>query len=166
MQQNWEDSIIERLTQKIEWCGVLPYPERPANYFLKHNLGEILVRYDGTKYNPGDATEHFQERNVSMELVFVFRNLRGKEQGVNGLYHAIDAVRDALYMYKLPYSTSGVQFVSEDMIGEDKGIWQYSMKLSFKSVYVAPVKQDLQISVAEQITVISEGHGCTFSGNG
>ena len=161
MEQQWEEGIIKKLTEQIEWCGVLPYPERPANYFVKHGVGEILVRYENARYSAGDAPQYYQNREVFIELVFVWRRLRGKEEGSQGLYFTVDAVRDALYGYRLPYSSSCIQFIQEDMIGEDKGIWQYGMKFSFKSVYVAPEKESG--IPAQTITVTTESHECSAS---
>jgi hypothetical protein len=158
-----EDSIIARLREQISEgeAGVLLYPERPDSYFVKHNIGEILVRFEGTKYAGGDAPQSFQNCDVSVELVFVFRRLRGKESGAVGLYEMVQTVRDCLYNYRLPQATqsmSGLQFASEDMLGESNGVWYYSLKMGFKAAFIP--KTDNQ-TTANFITVKTVNNGCT-----
>lgn len=134
MEELWEGGIIEALQQDVSWCGVLPYPERPQEYFLKHKVGEILVRYEGSRYGAGDAEQVYQPKDVQVELVLVWRRLRGKEAGAQGLYHTLGHVRQALYNLRLANAASGMQLVQEDMLGENQGVWQYGMKWTFKAI--------------------------------
>lgn len=163
MQQQWEEDIVNTLAQAISWAGVLPYPEKPSGYFLKHNLGEILVRYDNTQYSEADAPQAYQNRKITVEILFVFRRLRGKERGSEGLYFTMDKVKDVLYNHKLPYASSGIQFESENLIGEDKGIWQYGMKIGFKSVYVATCQDEVKATIINPTMI---NHGCVISSTG
>lgn len=168
MKEQWEQDIISKLKQFIEWAGVLPYPERPTNYFVKHGVGEILVRYERTRYSEGDAPQYYQNCTVHVELIFVWRRLRGKDAGAQGLYYTVDAVRDCLYGFKPSYSSSGIQFNEEEMIGENNGIWQYGMKINFGSVYVktADLEQDVDPVIAKSIDVKTIEDVCSACSNG
>ncbi|MBX2903077.1 MAG: hypothetical protein KF872_05915 [Chitinophagales bacterium] len=162
MQEVWEQELINAISAATPWCGVLPYPERPEQYFLKHQVGEVLVRYERTKYSEGDAEQVFQPSDVQMELILVFRRLRGKEAGAQGLYYTTTELRNALYGERLTNATSGIQFVQEDMLGEHNGVWQYGIKLGFKSILVKGAESEYPAPTELDLTL--EQHEYNFSG--
>lgn len=131
MTEQWENEIIQLLQTNIQNCGVKAYPETPKNYKPKHSVGEILVRYDYSKYSQTDISQSYQEREVNMELVLYYRRLRGK----TGLYPVMENVKQILYGKRLTNTTSGIQFEREDLIGEDNGIWAFGMRFKFNAIF-------------------------------
>jgi hypothetical protein len=156
MQEQIENQLIHWLSSTIDYCGIRLYPDKPMDYFLKHNIGEILVRYDSTKWKSSEITTNSQEGIVKCELILVFRKLRGNQ----GLYHTINHIRNAIYGKKITNSTSPIQFDTEDLIGEEKGIWQYGIKISFGVVFVAQMPEYVEIEVAKEISLTINQKNC------
>ena len=155
MIEAWESEIITLLNDNLNDCAVKEYPEKPKNYLLKHKTGEILVRYDGTKYSQVDLSEAYQEREVTVELIFCYRRLRGN----GGLYAQMENVRNLLYGHKLVNAYSGIQFDREELIGEDgQGVWEMGLKLKFKALFI-PTRPALP-TPPSSITVSTNSTGC------
>lgn len=133
MNAQWEGEIIASLSSSLNNCAVREYPEKPKDYFLKHPVGEVLVRYDGTTFGDSDVSESSQEMEVRIELILVFKNLRNN----TGLYATMNDIRNSLFGKRLTNSISGIQFEREDLIGEEKGVWEMGLKLKFKAYFVA-----------------------------
>lgn len=128
----WESEIIDSLSSSLNNCAVREYPEKPKDYFLKHPVGEVLVRYDGTSFSEMDITESYQDMEVRIELILAFKNLRNN----TGLYSVMNEIRNVLFGKRLTNSTSGIQFEREDLIGEEKGVWEMGLKIKFNAVFV------------------------------
>lgn len=148
MKEVWEKEIIDWLEQKIDFCGIRQYPDVPKDYFLKHKTGEVLVRYDSTKWDQKDVSNSYQEGKVRVELILVFRKLRGN----NGLYDTSSLIKEALYNKRPTGSINGMQFESEDLISEEDGIWQYGIKIVFPCLWVpkedkAPVAKNVNVAI-------------------
>lgn len=155
MIEAWETEIIALLNDNLNDCSAKEYPDKPDNYMLKHKTGEILVRYDGTRYSQTDLSEAYQEREVAVELVFYYRRLRGN----GGLYGQMENVRNLLYGYKLQNAYSGIQFDREDLIGENsQGVWAMGLKLKFKALFVPP--SPVLPTPPSSITVSTNSTGC------
>ena len=130
-----EQRILNRLQEfaeefrgsKLSDIAIKPYPETPKDYYLKHVIGETLVIYRGAKYDQFEMLSNYQQGLGTIEILLVFRSLRGHQ----GLYQYAYLIKKAL----LGWSSDAFEKLtieSEDLLGEEKGIWQFGMKFNTK----------------------------------
>lgn len=133
---NIENSIIERLKAKIPELHIEGFPEKPAEFKLVHPKGAILVHYQGGIYSDQKALAVIvQEKKYEFSITVVMRHLRTHE----GAYGYLDRVRNILTGFK-PEGGSKMIPVKDEFIGEDNGIWQYSINFTT----VIPVLEDIE----------------------
>jgi hypothetical protein len=118
-----ENSIIERLRSKISDLHIEGFPEKPAEFRLIHPKGAILVHYQGGNYSESKSIDCiYQDKKLEFSITIVMKHLRTHE----GAYEYLDIVRQILTGFK-PENCSKMIPTKEEFIGEDNGIWQYSI---------------------------------------
>jgi len=146
-----ESAIINRLKEKIQGLEIDSFPEKPAEFRLKHPKGALLVRYAGANYTEPFATgQVVQDRKINFEVNIVMRHLTSHK----GVYAYLDAVRIALTGFKPPNCGKAYP-VKEEFITEDAGIWHYGITFSMTAKAVEAA-QDEQVILLKRITTIDE----------
>jgi Gp37 protein. len=148
-----ESAIINRLKEKIQGLEIGSFPEKPADYRLRHPNGALLVRYAGCTYNETLATDYIiQDRKISFEVNVLVRHLTSHK----GVYAYLDAVRIALTGFKPPNCGKAYP-VKEEFITEDAGIWHYGITFSMTAKAVEAA-EDEQVILIKRITTIDESN--------
>lgn len=120
---NIENSIIERLKGEFPELHVEGFPEKPAEFRLIHPKGAILIHYQGGNYSETKSLGCiYQEKKLEFSITIVMKHLRTHE----GAYEYLDKVRNNLTGFT-PENCSKIRPTKEEFIGEDSGIWQYSI---------------------------------------
>lgn len=131
-----ENQIIERLKSKIPELHIEGFPEKPAEFRLVHPKGAILVHYQGGNYSEQKALAVIvQDKKLEFSITIVIKHLRTHE----GAYGYLDRVRNILTGFK-PEGGNKMIPVKDEFIGEDNGIWQYSINFTT----VIPVLEDIE----------------------
>ena len=152
-----EQAIIDRLKEKIQGLEIDSFPEKPADYRLRHPKGALLVRYAGCAYTEPLATDYIiQDRKISFEVNVLMRHLTSHE----GVYAYLDAVRIALTGFKPP-NCGRVYPVKEEFIIEDAGIWHYGIVFTMTTRAVE-IEEERQEVLLKKITAIDEKNEETF----
>lgn len=128
-----ENTIIERLAEKIQGVKIEAFPDEPKKLRLNHPKGHILVQYAGSDFSKSlleDENYISQERNMKFIINVVTRSLRGHQ----GAYAYLENCRKALTGYQIEECQKmypiGDDF--KDWSSED-GIWTYGI------VFIVPV---------------------------
>lgn len=146
-----EDAILARLRQALTRAGqahpvveLAPWPGRPEDYRMTHQVGALLVMYRGGKFPQKTG---LVEWPAEFELGLMVRNLRthqarpGSPDDGTGAYDLLEAARVALAGFELP-SAAGPAFVTaETFTGRREGVWGYSMRVTVPIVSVLPVPE-------------------------
>lgn len=133
---NIENSIIERLKNKFPELHVEGFPEKPAEFRLIHPKGAVLIHYQGGNYSDQKALAVIvQDKKLEFSITIVMKHLRTHE----GAYEYLEKVRDLLTGFK-PENCSKMFPTKEEFIGEDNGIWQYSINF----VTTTPVLENIE----------------------
>lgn len=124
--KNVETQIIERLKTKINDLKIEGFPEKPADFKLIHPKGAVLVHYQGANYSESKSIGCIlQEKKLEFSITVVMKNLRSYE----GAYYYLDKTRQVLTGF-IPENCSKLLPLKEEFIGEDNGIWQYSINFA------------------------------------
>lgn len=107
------------------------YPKEPKNYVPATWPGEILVRYVGAQYAPGDISGIRKNRTQVVEIIGVSKELRGEQ----GLYTWLDSIRERLEGFVMPDAGGPLTMDTEEFADEYAGTWQYGQHWLLKSDY-------------------------------
>ncbi|MFL7925985.1 Gp37 family protein [Acinetobacter baumannii] len=120
------DAVVDRLKERFgKGLAVELFPENPKGYRMNHPVGAILVAFSGSRFAGSDALDAvFQERDMTIPLTLVFRQLNGP-QGVVGY---LDQIREALTGFTPPHCCIALAPTDESFIGQVTGLWQYAQK--------------------------------------
>jgi hypothetical protein len=152
-----ESAIINRLKEKIQGLEIDSFPEKPAEFRLKHPKGALLVRYAGANYTEPFATgQVVQDRKINFEVNIIMRHLTSHK----GVYAYLDAVRIALTGFKPPNCGKAYP-VKEEFITEDAGIWHYGIIFTMTTRAVE-IEEERQKVLLKKITAIDEKNEETF----
>lgn len=118
-----------------DWSVAL-MPENPANYFLAHPNGEVLISYVASKFGKLRASDIIsQSRTVNIVLTVITRNLHNDY----GALALLDKLRLLTVGFKPPNCTE-CYLIEERFDGEDTGTWQYQLILQTETVQLQDVK--------------------------
>ncbi len=116
-------SVKEHLLRQIPVFSVELFPDDLAHYYLKDELGAILVQYAGSKFEKVGSTDIIQQRrNVHIALTILARS----QHDDSGALEILDQVRLAIVGFK-PTNCEPCALISEEFAGEAEGIWQYQL---------------------------------------
>lgn len=146
-----EDELLARLRQALTREGaahpvvdLLPWPGRPEEYRLVHQVGALLVMYRGGKF---PQRVGLVEWPAEFELGLLVRNLRthqaraGSPDVGTGAYDLLEACRVALAGFELPGAAGPAYVTAENYTGHREGVWAYSVRVSVPMVSVLPVPE-------------------------
>jgi len=124
-----ENSIIEKLKANFPEILVLGFPDKPSEFILLHQIGALLVHYQGGNYSNTQALNFItQEAQKEFSITIVTRNLRSN----NGAYDYLDKVKASLSGFKI--DECSLLYPTKDFfISENAGIWQYGINFSLKT---------------------------------
>ncbi|MBR6126114.1 hypothetical protein IKQ21_00350, partial [bacterium] len=118
-----ENSIIEQLKLSFPEILVEGFPDKPSEFILLHQIGALLVHYQGSNYTSTQALGFVTQVNQKeFSITIVTRNLRNN----NGAYEYLDRVKAVLSGFKIDECTSLIP-TKDYFISENKGIWQYGI---------------------------------------
>ena len=123
--RNVENAIIERLQTSFPEILVDGFPDKPSEFILLHPIGALLVHYQGSNYTTTQALGFVTQVNQKeFSITIVTRNLRNN----NGAYEYLDKVKAELSGFQIDECTSLIP-TKDFFISENKGIWQYGLKI-------------------------------------
>lgn len=118
-----EASIIGILKQNFPELHVEGFPEKPSEFRLLHPKGAILIHYQGGNYTESKSINFiYQEKKLEFSITIIAKHLRTH----TGAYEYLDKTRELLTGFK-PENCTKMYPIKEEFIGEDGGIWQYSI---------------------------------------
>ena len=124
-----ETAIIEKLKSDFPEILVIGFPDKPSEFILLHQIGALLVHYQGGNYSNTQALNFItQEAQKEFSITIVTRNLRNN----NGAYDYLEKVKSALSGFKID-ECSLLYPVKDFFISENAGIWQYGINFSLKT---------------------------------
>lgn len=140
-----EKLLVERLQGYLEDVDVLPYPNKPDGYYLKHAVGEVLVKYSGSEFeNP--AFGNSQDAELNIDIVLVFRDLNSESGSIYAYLHKI---KQSLMGWNCDLCGS-FRVQKEEILVYDNGIWQASIVAKAKYVEVIE-EQDEVLGILEEV---------------
>ena len=117
------ESVKEHLLQQLDRFSVELFPDDIANYYVKDDLGVVLVQYAGSKFESLDSVDIVQQRRaVYIALTVIARS----QHDDSGALDILDKVRLAIVGFK-PTNCTACHLVSEEFAGEEDGLWQYQL---------------------------------------
>lgn len=126
------DALCVRLREKLPALAVELFPDNPAEYRLNHVHGALLVSYAGSKFGrPIDLTYTMQERDITVSITVVLRQLNGR----GGAVDVVDLVRQAVVGFRMP-DCKKTRALSEKFLGEAAGLWQYAVDVAAEAMSV------------------------------
>ena len=127
--RNVENAIIERLKTSFPEILVEGFPDKPSEFILLHQIGALLVHYQGSNYTSTQALGFVTQVNQKeFSVTIVTRNLRNN----NGAYEYLDNVKAVLSGFQIDECTSLIP-TKDYFISENKGIWQYGINFILKT---------------------------------
>jgi hypothetical protein len=124
-----ENAIIEQLKLSFPEILVEGFPDKPSEFILLHQIGALLVHYQGSNYTSTQALGFVTQVNQKeFSITIVTRNLRNN----NGAYEYLDNVKAVLSGFKIDECTSLIP-TKDYFISENKGIWQYGINFTLKT---------------------------------
>lgn len=119
-----ENLILARLQAQITGIQIESFPEKAAEYNLKHPVGAILLHYSGAKFGKNEGVIHVvQETELKWGITLIVRNLRTQ----TGAYAYLDSIRAALTGYR-PYDNYEVLYpLSEQFLSNDDNLWVFAV---------------------------------------
>lgn len=125
------DAFVAQLKNTFgQQLSVELFPEKPSGYRLNHPRGAILVAFGNSKFGEPEALDAvFQQRNMTIPLTLVFRQLNGRD----GVITYLDAIRDCLTGWYPPHCDNACRPVDEVFIGQVAGLWQYTQRFAIRA---------------------------------
>ena len=129
-----EDALINQLKTFVsKLVKVESYPGDPNTYDFSGLECAILVHYRSSKYKASkDVGNNAQKRRVNFSLVLLSRTLRDQ----TGIYQTLEDMRLAIQGQSFEGSDA-VEIVSDDLIREIKGQWQWEIVIGLNLPAVA-----------------------------
>lgn len=152
MIQEIETAIVERLTTAIPNLRVEPFPDDPARYVLKHQIGAVLVGYGRAAYGPSQTTDVVaQECRREFDITVLSRNLRdgGRGEG-SGAYGALDLACKALTGFR-PAGWRKMMAVRERFLGIKDGVWRYALTMATTGMAIEQAETETPV-LLQQVT--------------
>ncbi|MDP8162807.1 Gp37 family protein [Pasteurella skyensis] len=134
--------------QFLDW-GVDLMPNVPANYYLAHPNGAIIISYAGSKFGAKDTTNVvIQDRVVHIAISVIARNLHDDVGALN----VLDELRLAIVGFEPP-NCRGCWLVEEAYDGNDEntGVWIYQLIVATSTMQVERIKQQNLSKLVEVI---------------
>ncbi|MDH2927352.1 hypothetical protein FW755_03190 [Lonepinella koalarum] len=133
-------SIQQRLLDTTSQFAVELFPDDVDNYYLKDEVGAVLVQYAGSKFESLDSVDIVQQRRAVQIALTVIARSQHNDQGALDI---LDQIRLSLTGFR-PTNCTPCHLISEQFIGEDSGLWQYQLLIHTESWQVERVQpQDL-----------------------
>ena len=130
--RNVENAIIEKLKLSFPEILVEGFPDKPSEFILLHQIGALLVHYQGSNYTNSNALGIIsQENKKEFAITVVTRNLRANQ----GAYEYIDNVKAVLTGFQ-PDECSKLMPLKDYFISENSGIWQYGINFSLTTTNI------------------------------
>ena len=124
-----ENAIIEKLKLSFPEILVEGFPDKPSEFILLHQIGALLVHYQGSNYTSTQALGFVTQVNQKeFSVTIVTRNLRNN----NGAYEYLDNVKAVLSGFQIDECTSLIP-TKDYFISENKGIWQCGINFTLKT---------------------------------
>ena len=130
--RNVENAIIEKLKLSFPEILVKGFPDKPSEFILLHQIGALLVHYQGSNYTNSNALGIIsQENKKEFAITVVTRDLRVNQ----GAYEYIDNVKAVLTGFQ-PDECSKLMPLKDYFISENSGIWQYGINFSLTTTNI------------------------------
>ena len=127
-----ENAIVEKLKLSFPEILVKGFPDKPSEFILLHQIGALLVHYQGSNYTNSNALGIIsQENKKEFAITVVTRNLRANQ----GAYEYIDNVKAVLTGFQ-PDECSKLMPLKDYFISENSGIWQYGINFSLTTTNI------------------------------
>lgn len=134
--------------QFLDWSVDL-MPNVPANYYLAHPNGAIIISYAGSKFGDKRTTDTvIQDRIVHIAISVIARNLHDDVGALN----VLDDLRLAIVGFKPP-SCKGCWLIEEAYDGNDEqtGVWIYQLIVATSTMQVERIKEQNLTKLVEVI---------------
>lgn len=119
------ESIRARLEAQLPSFTVELFPDNVDDYFLKDELGAVLVQYAGSKFETVGSSDIIQQRRVVAVALTILARSQHDDSGALAM---LDQVRLAVVGFR-PTNCETISLLSEEFAGEARGIWQYQLLL-------------------------------------
>ncbi|MBE2896741.1 hypothetical protein HPC38_07625 [Pasteurellaceae bacterium HPA106] len=119
------ESIHDRLEAQLPSFTVELFPDNVDDYFLKDELGAVLVQYAGSKFETVGSSDIIQQRRVVAVALTILARSQHDDSGALAM---LDQVRLAVVGFR-PTNCEAISLLSEEFAGEASGIWQYQLLL-------------------------------------
>lgn len=128
------EDYLTRLKASHPHLSVIPTPDKPSSYALRHPIGELLVQYASSDYVEPTATggdyigapirDLPQRRRLNIQITVVVKSL----SGAHGATEVLSTVRDSLKKFRPRHCLTQVYFTGDGFISENQGVWQYGLR--------------------------------------
>jgi hypothetical protein len=147
-----QNGIVARLQAMFGAAGTLSafsnisvdaFPDDPETWRPLNQVGQVLVRYDGSTYGPiEDVGVVVQQRKLKYRIGVVARGLGWQDAaGVSaqGAYAILGACLIALLGYKVPGTQEMIYAERDEFVRRDRqgGIWIYALDIVVTTWIVA-----------------------------
>lgn len=147
-----ETGIVERLKAKAGNVQIEAFPDNPKAFRLTHQVGALLVAYQGSKYSaPMDAGEAVQERTMTFDIIVVSRSLTAHE----GALDLLEAARLAVVGHRIQGFKSPIRIQRERFIGREEMLWNYAISLEMDTFSI-PVDEEVAGPLLAHLTMESD----------
>lgn len=124
-----EVALREHLQASITEVAVEAYPANPDLYRLTHPVGALLVAYAGSEYT--EPVNGIQEQSMRWVVTLLMQGLYSHA----GNYSPLQAARDQLAGFKPVGCRSGLYLVSDHLVGQADGVWQWDLVFKASAWY-------------------------------
>ena len=128
------EDYLARLKASHPQLSVIPTPDKPSSYALRHSIGELLVQYASSDYvDPATAGGDYigaplrdlpQRRRLNIQITVVVKSL----SGAHGATEVLSTVRNSLKKFRPRHCLTQVYFTGEGFLSENQGVWHYGLK--------------------------------------
>ncbi|HHR4769127.1 TPA: Gp37 family protein [Salmonella enterica] len=127
------NSTVARLQDRLPALDCELFPDDPGSYRLNHDVGALLVSYSNADFGANGAIDCvMQEQPVRVVVTLVFRELNTP----TGAIQALDETRRALAGFRPAGCHTPYVLVSEKCLGFVAGVWQFSLIVQARSMFV------------------------------
>ncbi len=123
------ESIITRLSEKIEDASAEPFPDNPSKYPFIAPVAALLVQYGGSVYVEKGASQR------KRKMRFIVNVITRTHHGLAGSGMFTDRVNAALFNWSPGYGAGRFYPIRDFHVSEQKERWQHAVEVECIAVY-------------------------------
>lgn len=149
--------IQDRLKIAFPEMTVDLFSKQPAEYWLRHPVGAMMVHFGGSRYSKSLASDIIvQQRILSIQIIISIKNLKSDDTDIQNL---VDKTRLVLTGYR-PCGSKKMYPVSETYIDEINGIWLYGITFEVENTNIEAL-EDEEVQEITSVTIDSNYYSNT-----